>query len=224
MHSSSTYFFNFIYLFLERGEGREKERERNIDVREKHQLLAPRMCPNQDWTPKLGMCPDQELNWWPLALQNNTQLTEPRRSGPSSIYWEHPVCPRHWARWCQEPVVQWWRSQTTHVPVMTTCRSKCHDRMDIGPYRVQRTMEWTQTLGNTGAGQGFKRARQQRKVYRWKSKICSGSSQRSVWKEGRVREGDRIQTMKGYEDQWRVLGRQLTYSGLYLRSFTQRAE
>ena len=31
---------DFIYLFLERGEGREKERERNIDVREKHQLVA----------------------------------------------------------------------------------------------------------------------------------------------------------------------------------------
>ena len=30
------YFKDFIYLFLERGEGREKERERNIDVREKH--------------------------------------------------------------------------------------------------------------------------------------------------------------------------------------------
>ena len=32
----SKIFKDFIYLFLERGEGREKERERNIDVREKH--------------------------------------------------------------------------------------------------------------------------------------------------------------------------------------------
>ena len=27
-----SFFKDFIYLFLERGEGREKERERNIDV------------------------------------------------------------------------------------------------------------------------------------------------------------------------------------------------
>ena len=31
---------DFIYLFLERGEGREKKRERNIDVREKPQPVA----------------------------------------------------------------------------------------------------------------------------------------------------------------------------------------
>ena len=30
------FFLDFIYLFLERGEGKEKERERNIDVQEKH--------------------------------------------------------------------------------------------------------------------------------------------------------------------------------------------
>ena len=32
-------FWRF-YLFLERGEGRQRERERNIDIREKHQLIA----------------------------------------------------------------------------------------------------------------------------------------------------------------------------------------
>ena len=36
-------FNDFIYLFLERGEGREKERERNIDVPEKHRLVASHM-------------------------------------------------------------------------------------------------------------------------------------------------------------------------------------
>ena len=29
-------FKDFIYLFLEKGEGREKERERSLEVREKH--------------------------------------------------------------------------------------------------------------------------------------------------------------------------------------------
>ena len=41
----------FTYLFLGRGEGREEERERNIDVREKHPLVAspkhPDRGPNQ---------------------------------------------------------------------------------------------------------------------------------------------------------------------------------
>ena len=35
-----TFFKDFIYLFLERGEGREKERERNINV------WLPFACPN----------------------------------------------------------------------------------------------------------------------------------------------------------------------------------
>ena len=33
---SMPFLKDFIYLFLERGEGREEERERNINVREKH--------------------------------------------------------------------------------------------------------------------------------------------------------------------------------------------
>ena len=52
-------FFNFIYLFLERREGKE---ERNINVREKHWLVASCMYPNQGRTHNLGMCPDWELN------------------------------------------------------------------------------------------------------------------------------------------------------------------
>ena len=38
---------DFIYLFLERGEGREKEGESSIDVREKHRLVACHTSP--DW-------------------------------------------------------------------------------------------------------------------------------------------------------------------------------
>ena len=44
-------FVDFIILnilliyFLERGEGRKKERERNINVKEKHQLVASHMHP-----------------------------------------------------------------------------------------------------------------------------------------------------------------------------------
>ena len=61
----SLLFLNdFIYLSLETGEGREKE-ERNIDVREKHQLVVcytpptgnlgcnPGICPEGNWTSNL---------------------------------------------------------------------------------------------------------------------------------------------------------------------------
>ena len=42
-------------LLLEREEGRE-ERERNIDVREKHQLVASCMCPDQgQYMPQMGI-------------------------------------------------------------------------------------------------------------------------------------------------------------------------
>ena len=71
-------FFNlkdFIYLFLERGEGREKERERNIHV----------------WLPLTGPL----LGTWPASracvltgnqtgnsgFQANTQSTNPHQSG-----------------------------------------------------------------------------------------------------------------------------------------------
>ena len=43
-----SFFKDFIYLFLERGEGREKERERNTNVREKHHLDASRMSPEYE--------------------------------------------------------------------------------------------------------------------------------------------------------------------------------
>ena len=41
----SKIFKDFIYVFLERGEGREKERERDIAMREKHQSVASHTRP-----------------------------------------------------------------------------------------------------------------------------------------------------------------------------------
>ena len=52
------FFKDFIYLFLERGEGREKDRERNIDVQEKHQLVDSHMPQTEDLACNQGMCPD----------------------------------------------------------------------------------------------------------------------------------------------------------------------
>ena len=57
---------NFIYLFLERGEGREKERERNTEVRDKHPSAASAAShrpPAADLAHNLSRCPDWELNW-----------------------------------------------------------------------------------------------------------------------------------------------------------------
>ena len=70
---------DFIYLFLEIGEGKEKEREGNIDVREIHQLVASCMPLIQDLAHNPGMCPDWELNQWPFSLQAGTQSTEPHQ-------------------------------------------------------------------------------------------------------------------------------------------------
>ena len=64
---------DFIYLFLEGGEGREKGRERNIDVQEKH----PSACP------QLGTCPATqaraltEINLRPFRLQASARFTAP---------------------------------------------------------------------------------------------------------------------------------------------------
>ena len=46
------FLFFLIFLFLDSGEGKEKERERNINVREKHQLVASPMHPNQETNPQ----------------------------------------------------------------------------------------------------------------------------------------------------------------------------
>ena len=67
---------DFIYLFLERGEGREKERERNINVwlPLTHPQLGDLAC-------NPGICPDWESNWRPLGFQAGTQSTEPHQPG-----------------------------------------------------------------------------------------------------------------------------------------------
>ena len=62
-----------------------KERERNIDVREKHRLVASCMCPGGDWTHNPGMGTDWDLSQQPFTLQDDAQLTKPRQSG-------HPMC------------------------------------------------------------------------------------------------------------------------------------
>ena len=62
---------DFIYLFLDRGEGREKETS---------------MCGCLSWSTgdldcNPGMCPDWDSNWQPFGLQAGTQSIEPHQPG-----------------------------------------------------------------------------------------------------------------------------------------------
>ena len=73
---------DFIYLFLERGEGREKERERNIDVREKRQSIASHTHPNWGSKPATWACA-LTGNWTCnlLVYRMMLQPTEPPGQG-----------------------------------------------------------------------------------------------------------------------------------------------
>ena len=76
-------FFNFIYLFLEIGEGKEEERERNIHVREKQLswLVAPHTPPTGALAHNPGMCPDGGWNRWPFSSLAGAQSTVPHQLG-----------------------------------------------------------------------------------------------------------------------------------------------
>ena len=66
-------FLNFIYLFLDRGEGSKKERQRNINV-----WLPPTH-------PPLDTCPTTQAcgltGNWTSGSQDGTQSTEPHQPG-----------------------------------------------------------------------------------------------------------------------------------------------
>ena len=53
-----------------------EEKERNINVREKYQLVAFWTCPTEDWTCNPGICPDQELNPQPFGAQDDTPTNQ----------------------------------------------------------------------------------------------------------------------------------------------------
>ena len=76
--------FLFICLFIYRERGREGKNEL-----EKHRCerniswLLLTWAVTWDWTGNPGVCPDQESNWGPYALQVHTQATELHWSGQS---------------------------------------------------------------------------------------------------------------------------------------------
>ena len=78
--------FNFIYLFLDRGEG---EREG-----EKHQWVAASlMPPTGDLACNPGMCPGWESNWQPFGSQAWAQSTELHQPGLYFIFEKNLMSP-----------------------------------------------------------------------------------------------------------------------------------
>ena len=76
---------DFIYLFLEKGKGRER---RETSIWEKH--LLPLLCaPIRVPGPEPRHVPWLEIELWPFTLRDNTQQTEPHRSGPFCIAFDH---------------------------------------------------------------------------------------------------------------------------------------
>ena len=67
----------FIYLVLERGEEREGE---------KHQSVAPCMCPNQGPNLQPRHVSDLESSWRPFALRGDTHPAEPHQSGLPYVF------------------------------------------------------------------------------------------------------------------------------------------
>ena len=57
-----SFSLDFIYLFLERGEGREVQKERNINMQEIHPSVASHTAMTGDPVHNSGMHPDWESN------------------------------------------------------------------------------------------------------------------------------------------------------------------
>ena len=77
-------FFKILCIYFFRdGERREKEREKHLLVSHVHH--------NRDPTCNPGVYPDQESNWPPFPLQDDTQPTEPHQLG-LQVYVFNVIC------------------------------------------------------------------------------------------------------------------------------------
>ena len=91
MCSLHHYFFkDFIYLFLERGEGRERGKHQHV--------VASRTPLTGDLACNPGLCPDRDSKQWSFGSQPGTQSTEPHQPGHCGIFmvaktWKQPKCP-----------------------------------------------------------------------------------------------------------------------------------
>ena len=83
-------FKDFIYLFLERGEG---DREKHCCVRE---TVASHMPLTRDLACNPGMCPNWESNQQPFSLQSSAQSTEPHQPGLINILLKYTSYSAKW--------------------------------------------------------------------------------------------------------------------------------
>ena len=63
-----------------------KGRRRNIEVKEKHRLVASHSSPNGGWAHNPGMCSDWVWNRLLFALWDDAQPTKPHQSGPGVFF------------------------------------------------------------------------------------------------------------------------------------------
>lgn len=78
-------FFLFYFIDFRERQG-EGERERETSMWERNIApLSPGCTLTGDRTWNLGMCPNRELNWWPLGAQE-AQPTEPHQQGLPTLF------------------------------------------------------------------------------------------------------------------------------------------
>ena len=76
--------FYIIFDFRERE--REGERAQETSVKESDIDGLPSVRAPGNWTCNPGMCPNQQLNWWPFGSQEDAQLTEPCLLGHTLMF------------------------------------------------------------------------------------------------------------------------------------------
>ena len=80
-HPHPRFLKDFIYLFLDRGEGREKERERSINV-----WLLPTRPPLGTRPETQAQAPVWETNRQPSGSQGSVHSVEPHQEGSSLFF------------------------------------------------------------------------------------------------------------------------------------------
>ena len=111
-HMSCFIFWgDFIYLFLEKGEGKE----RNINV-----WLPLVHSPLGTWPCDPGMYPDWESNQQPFGLQASAQSTEPCQPGQVLFYLGDTYTWKFAMGWCLSGV-RLWRRHPIHNKGQSAC-------------------------------------------------------------------------------------------------------
>ena len=110
------FVFLRFYLFLEKGEGRDKKRDRNVDVREKHRLVAS--CTSPDWEPN----PKPRCVPW-LEIE----LVTFHFAG-----W----CPAHWVTAVRAHALEWWLLSRRFSIHFAQIHQRNHYWWQLQPYKM----------------------------------------------------------------------------------------